>query len=333
MITSDTDSQDTQVQEPENAIKRVSYDFSSLTLDKESYDSLTSRFNPLDLLFFKGGDLPSKFIQLAEEIVLGDGMFSHVGILVSKDILPHLDVLEDDEWYVWESTMSIYIPHFQEDNVVNIETGKGKLGVQIRKLKDVIESYTDEEKGTFVAWAPLKDNPWEDSVIRATVVQRLRKVHENVHDLGYERNPVELSLSIMTSLRRLLKKLMKKIILKRKRKNKSTKSKKIKKTKKSKKATKSEKKIQEILEQDIILNNPDDIENSKDINESEMINESTSVDDSYFCSELIAYIYKELGILNSDIEPEYVVPMDFLGYDTDKQIPDCTKHAPVKIII
>lgn len=39
--------------------------------------------------------------------------------------------------------------------------------------------------------------------------------------------------------------------------------------------------------------------------------------DWLFCSELIAVIYKELGIIPYDIDPKNVLPMDFLGYDTD----------------
>jgi hypothetical protein len=39
-----------------------------------------------------------------------------------------------------------------------------------------------------------------------------------------------------------------------------------------------------------------------------------------FCSEFIAIIYKEIGIIDSDVEPQNIVPVDFLGV-TEKGIP------------
>lgn len=36
-----------------------------------------------------------------------------------------------------------------------------------------------------------------------------------------------------------------------------------------------------------------------------------------FCSELVATIYKYLGIFPDTVNPKNVIPMDFLGYDTD----------------
>ena len=36
-----------------------------------------------------------------------------------------------------------------------------------------------------------------------------------------------------------------------------------------------------------------------------------------FCSELVAMIYKKLGLFPPNVEPKNVVPMDFIGYDVD----------------
>jgi hypothetical protein len=318
-----------QAEQVEAENERVSfYAFSSHHLDTASYESLETKFTPLDLIFFKGGDWPSKFIQYLEEKIVGDGMFSHVGILVSKDLLPGVKGLEEGEWYVWESTMSIYIPYFQEDDVVNIETGKGKLGVQIRKLKDVVASYTKLEspagdshspessplsgpsssdpsvkEETFVAWAPLKDNPWKNPLLRSFIIDKIAEVHRDTKDLSYEKNMFELGGSILSLLRPLIK-LLKKIKPSRR---KSKTKEKLPRHKKSSGRKKSKRASLDSLG-------------------------SHDVDDSYFCSELVAYIYKELGILAATITPEWVVPMDFLGYDRDGEIPNCVEYFPIKIL-
>ena len=130
-------------------------------LERVCYDEIENKLQPLDLLMFRGGDFVSASIRYLEEKMLGNGSFSHVGIVVTRELMPWLKVLEYGEKYVWESTMSIPIGGFVED-VPDVESGKGRFGVQIRVLEDVVESYTNTESGALVAWVPLKDNPWAD---------------------------------------------------------------------------------------------------------------------------------------------------------------------------
>lgn len=40
-----------------------------------------------------------------------------------------------------------------------------------------------------------------------------------------------------------------------------------------------------------------------------------------FCSEMACMLYQELGIISEKVDPETVVPMDFLGTDIDKAVP------------
>ncbi len=47
------------------------------------------------------------------------------------------------------------------------------------------------------------------------------------------------------------------------------------------------------------------------------VEEMTGTEDWLFCSELVAVVYKSMGILAQSVEPKDVVPMDFLGYDSD----------------
>ena len=51
----------------------------------------------------------------------------------------------------------------------------------------------------------------------------------------------------------------------------------------------------------------------------------------YFCSELVAYIYKKLGIVSQDVNPHEVVPMYFLGYDRDG-MRDIVDESPVVLV-
>jgi hypothetical protein len=44
-------------------------------------------------------------------------------------------------------------------------------------------------------------------------------------------------------------------------------------------------------------------------------------EDWLFCSELIALVYKVMGILPDSVNVKNVVPMDFIGYDNDGDIP------------
>ena len=51
------------------------------------------------------------------------------------------------------------------------------------------------------------------------------------------------------------------------------------------------------------------------------------------CSELVAMIYRDFGILPADTKTENVSPMDFLGYERDeKGIPEGIIEQPTKLI-
>lgn len=237
-------------------------------LERMYYDEIENRFQPLDLLMFRGGDFVSSSIRYLEEKFLGNGSFSHVGIVVTRELMPWLKVLKPGEKYVWESTMSIPIGGFVED-VPDVESGKGRFGVQIRVLKDVLESYTNAETKALVAWVPLKDNPWSCPEDRKRISKLVKKLHKEVGCKTYELNFLELAASLFPILRVFRKKL-------------------------------------EWVE-DATYN----ALRSFDIVEGD------GGDAFYFCSELVAYIYKKLGIVSQDIKPSEVVPMDFLGYDKD----------------
>lgn len=111
---------------------------------------------PLDCIFFKGTELISEAIMIMERLTLGVGEWSHVGIVVNRDIIPGLNV-KDDDLYIWESTISSSSKLITGDPTLDAESGKGVFGVQVRKLKDVIKNSI--KLGVKIGWGRLRNNP------------------------------------------------------------------------------------------------------------------------------------------------------------------------------
>lgn len=122
-----------------------------LIVDKR-WDDLVKLITPLDLVLFAGKDIVSSTIRNLQDKKLTIGNFSHVGVIVSSFVLPHVKELQAGEWYVWESTSSLRLPGF-ENEVPDI-FGKHKLGVQIRNLKQVLEVYNGD-----IYIGKIKNNP------------------------------------------------------------------------------------------------------------------------------------------------------------------------------
>lgn len=79
-----------------------------------SYRQVAAQLSPLDLILFKGADFVSKTIRFLEQEELKDGDFSHSGVLVNSEILPGIKQLIPGRWYVWESTMSATSGFFKQ---------------------------------------------------------------------------------------------------------------------------------------------------------------------------------------------------------------------------
>jgi len=170
-------------------------------IERQSYLEIKDRIKPLDLLLFRGKGKPSEFIQWIQETTLGNGIFSHCGMVVNKELMPWLKFLQPDTLYVWESTLSIPIGDFV-DGVPDVETNKGRFGVQIRPLYQVIKAYTDVEEEAYVAWSPLLDSPWVEEN-KKRVQKIIRKLHREIGSKTYELNFLELLASVFPCLRKL----------------------------------------------------------------------------------------------------------------------------------
>jgi len=177
-----------------------------------TYSKLIEKIAPLDLILFKGGDLVSDTIRFLEKEELKNGDFSHCGLIVNSELLPTVPQLIPGKWYVWESTMSAtsgLMSHFS-DNVPNVETGKGKFGVQIRDFEDVIPSYL-KTKGTAIAWCQLKDNPWkqkpDENILtyywrKKKLIKKACNTHKRYGNRMYDVNFLSLFAALFPCLRK-----------------------------------------------------------------------------------------------------------------------------------
>lgn len=172
------------------------------------YNRLKKRIMPLDVIFFSGNDFISKTIKFLQEKKLGNGSISHIGLIVNKDILPNVPNLEKDKLYIWESTSSVELPFYSE-KAIDVVSGQGKFGIQIRDLEQVIEHYLSKQD-TAVYWGKLRENPWrmkdnEDIKIYKKRRKKTMWLMEDIYDIygttRYDNSLLDLFASLFPSMR------------------------------------------------------------------------------------------------------------------------------------
>lgn len=117
------------------------------------YSQIKNKIKPFDLILFRGSEPISDMIATTEKLMLKDGNWTHVGVIVTTDIIP-IQNGENGKLYIWESTMA----GKSGDNVKNIETDKSFFGVQIRDFEQVVNDY-DSSPRSKIGWAKLLNNP------------------------------------------------------------------------------------------------------------------------------------------------------------------------------
>jgi len=149
-----------------------------------SYEDLEAKILPLDLVFFRGKNAASRLVIEASRFRLGNGDWSHVGIIINRKALPTLkNATSDDELFVWESTISGQEGFGDSSHILDAETGKGVLGVQIRPLRELMRTSTTK---TPIAWAKLINNPFarrereQDKYYEARI-KKTKDVLETIH--------------------------------------------------------------------------------------------------------------------------------------------------------
>lgn len=134
-----------------------------------------------DLLLFAGNEPISGLIRKFEYITLGNGKWSHVGVVLEGKHLP--GILNPDSIYVWESTVAFDVP--------DVLTGVCGSGVQIRDLKLLCKHYNGK-----IACAPLINDYSDEHKIKI-----VKKIHDRYSGTGYAKNPFTLVTALCCCLR------------------------------------------------------------------------------------------------------------------------------------
>ena len=196
-------------------------------IQSENLETIFKKIKPLDLIMFSGNNFISKTIRMVEKEKLGLGTISHVGIVITKELLPHIKELEKGKLYIWESTNSkVKLSSFPKDIL-----GQSKFGVQIRNLKEVVEYYLQFQGKVF--WGKLDQHPFKiknkDSLItyhqrKMDIIEQFKEIEKNYGNSRFNLSFIDLGASVFPSLRplRSLKNKLQKLFQRKK--NKSKKS-------------------------------------------------------------------------------------------------------------
>ncbi len=191
--------------------------------DQEDWKDIYPRIKPLDLIFFASSDPVSGAIRLIQRFTLGQGSWSHVGVVVNKRILPCIqNAKSEDHLYIWESILSLsedsIIPLINKDPqflLNDVESGEGVFGVQLRDLHEMIQLFHKNEANK-IGWGRLLDNPTvrkedEDPLTfaqrQAFIRQQMTELHRSHANRSYELNPLHLVIAIFPCLGGFLRKL------------------------------------------------------------------------------------------------------------------------------
>jgi hypothetical protein len=200
-------------------------------IEEEYIKDMIHRLRPLDLVLFSGNSIVSKTICLMEKGKLGLGTISHVGIIVSSDVLPHIKELKPGKFYIWESTSKKQT--LFRKGLKDIY-GKNRFGVQIRELESVVYDYLKFQGRVF--WGKLINNPWKKYLhqnnickccseglcltYKECIICMLKELEKKYGKSRFNLSIIDLAASIYPSIRPL-RRLKKKISSLFKKKNKS----------------------------------------------------------------------------------------------------------------
>lgn len=270
----------------------MSLDSKNANVQKDgiSYDSIKNQIQPLDVIFFRGDDVVSNAICTMEKSVLGNGDWSHCGIVLTADIIP-IKNGNPNELYIWESTF---------DLVKDVELDDYVFGVQIRRLDEVLHTYS-KSPDTKIAWCKLKDNPLfpadfacaaGDINKRDHVVNVLQNLYLTYNHVCYNYNLGDLFSTLYPSVFSCLNGSLDLI---------------------------SNTLINKFI-QNPANNHPlrkkglNAVFNGKKASKKEKYKKLRT---RLFCSELVSLIYVNLGILPPSVNPSHIAPVELLGYTNE----------------
>ena len=158
-----------------------------------------SRIRPLDLIFFRGTDLVSHTIRECQRHHAKSHCYdcslvpSHIGIVVNRELLPHVTCMKSSKLYLLESTITYgYVTSTSRilDGVDN--------GVQLRELKRALDVYCNPPLTAYdkfcatvracppsAYWAPLINNPYKTREARKTMIRLYDLLMSQPYDLTF----------------------------------------------------------------------------------------------------------------------------------------------------
>lgn len=136
---------------------------------------IKNSIQPLDILVINGKEIYAKAISFAELFFLGNGQWTHVGVVLNSDVIS-FEGIEKDKLYIFESTLS-------SEEYPDRKTGKKKFGVQIRDLEDVLNECIDHEN--ILVLRKLANNPL-DSEDAEKVKESIQKFFDATIDKSYD---------------------------------------------------------------------------------------------------------------------------------------------------
>jgi len=164
--------------------------------DGELLSDILPKLRPFDAIFFKGNSAFSSVIKLfgkTKKRVINQCDFTHVGVIVTSDILLHDNILPNRK-YILESIVGGIFAHNIKD--INQKTFSG---VQIRDLEEVISAY-DIDNSTQVAYGLLINNPI-DTIPFKNIKEKFTEFYAKYYGKNYDMNPYSLASSACSCLR------------------------------------------------------------------------------------------------------------------------------------
>jgi len=118
----------TPLREPRSCfvLNRGTDENSTIEVLATKWDIIKPLIKPLDVMLFNGNEFISKTIAgLEKKVYKTDINWSHVGIVVNRRVMPNIAVKDDDtdKLYLWESTVSSWQNDVYSDHILDIETG------------------------------------------------------------------------------------------------------------------------------------------------------------------------------------------------------------------
>lgn len=186
--------------------------------DKELYYNIRPYLKTGDIVFFRGGESASNMISKIEKKLTHNGLYTHVGLILLSNSFPigspyrfrgtssgsgsgsgncNDNMFEYVIPYVIESTMSGKL----SDGVLNIE-GYSFLGVQIRKLDEVIEAY-DKDTTTHIAIGHLKCDLYDQHINSNLNVTKIIDIVREFNGISYDVNCFDLFAAAYKKLRKI----------------------------------------------------------------------------------------------------------------------------------